>query len=157
TPAIVALHDGGFVVSWTDFSSTGGDTSIGTVRAQVFADDGSKVGAEILVPTTTLGLQSNSAITALDDGRFLIAWQDASRGAGDTSGDAVRAQFFNADGTKSGNEFVLPATSFSHQDDPALATLPDGRFVAAWSDFSGNTGESDIRMQVFDADGKRSS
>ena len=35
-PAIAALPDGRVVVTWTDFSQTGGDTSSSAVRAQVF-------------------------------------------------------------------------------------------------------------------------
>jgi hypothetical protein len=158
TPAVTGLANGGFVITWTDMSQTGGDTSGATVRAQVFADDGSKVSGEILVPTTMTGAQTVPTVAPLADGRFIIGWQDASRGAGDNSGDAVRAQIFNADGSKSGNEFLLPVTTFSHQDQPALAGLPDGRFVAAWTDMSGNGDPSapGIRAQIFNADGTRS-
>ena len=97
-------------------------------------------------------------ITALADGRFIIGWEDASRGAGDNSGSAIRAQIFNADGTHSGGEFLIPTTTFSHQSKPTIAGLPDGRFVAAWMDSSGvgDLQPTGIRAQIFNADGTRS-
>ena len=156
--AITGLTNGGFVATWTDFSSTGGDTSLGTVRAQVFDADGGKVGGEFVVPTTTTGTQNVPTITTLADGRFIVGWEDASRGAGDNSGSAIRAQIFNADGTQSGSEFLIPATTFSHQAKPTIAGLPDGRFVAAWMDTSGvgDLQPTGIRAQIFNADGTRS-
>jgi hypothetical protein len=51
--AVTALGDGRFVVTWTDDSATGGDTSGGAVRGQIFNADGGKAGGEFLVNTTT--------------------------------------------------------------------------------------------------------
>jgi hypothetical protein len=157
-PAITGLANGGFVVTWTDFSQTGGDTSQSAVRAQVFAADGSEAGSEILVPTTTLGMQSAAAITGLSDGRFIIAWQDASGAAGDDSGAAVRAQIFNADGTRSGAEFLVNTMIQDTQGEQTIAVLADGHFVVAWTDYSAtgaDQSDSAIRAQIFNPDGTR--
>ena len=105
-PTITGLANGRFVAAWMDFSHSTDDPSIGAVRAQVFNADGSKAGDEFRVNTTTLNSQYDPAITALADGRFLVAWTDDSQSGGDTSLTAVRAQVFNADGTKSGSEFL---------------------------------------------------
>src|SRR4051794_40923269 len=102
-PAITALADGRFVAAWTDQSATGGDDWGQAVRAQIFNADGSMSGAEFLVNTITTGDQSDPAITALANGRFVVTWMDYSLSAGDLSGDSVRAQIFNADGSKSGS------------------------------------------------------
>ena len=157
-PAIAALAGGRFVVTWTDWSQSGADTSQAAVRAQIFNADGSKAGNEFMVNTTTLGTQDDPVVATLADGRFIIGWEDASRGAGDNSGSAIRAQIFNADGTQSGGEFIIPTTTFSHQSVPTIAGLPDGRFVAAWMDSSGigDLQPTGIRAQIFNADGTRS-
>jgi hypothetical protein len=157
-PAIAALAGGRFVVVWTDWSQSGADVSQTAVSAQIFNADGSKAGDEFVVNTTALGAQDDPVVATLADGRFIVGWRDASRSAGDASGDAVRAQIFNSDGSKAGGEFLVPATTFSHQYYPAIAGLPDGRFIAAWTDSSG-AGEADvtaIRAQIFNADGTRS-
>jgi Ca2+-binding RTX toxin-like protein len=158
-PTITALADGRFVVAWTDDSASGGDTSGTAVRAQAFNADGSPTGAELLVNTTTTNGQSDPTITALADGRFVVAWQDDSASGGDTSSSAVRAQAFNADGSPSGGELLVNTTTTDSQGQPTIAALADGRFVVAWTDFSasgGDTSNSAVRAQVFNADGSPS-
>jgi RTX calcium-binding nonapeptide repeat (4 copies) len=158
-PTITALADGRFVVAWTDYSQTGGDTSGYSVRAQVFNADGSPSGAEFLVNTTTASTQINPTFTALADGRFVVAWQDSSLTGGDTSSTAIRAQVFNADGSPSGAEFLVNATTANTQFQPTITSLADGRFVVAWTDDSptgGDTSSYAVRAQLFNADGSAS-
>ncbi|SCB51338.1 hypothetical protein GA0061099_101720 [Bradyrhizobium yuanmingense] len=153
TITITALVDGRFVVAWTDYSQTGSDTSSSAVRAQVFNMDGSKLGTEFLVNTTTIGSQNNAAITALMDGGFVVTWTDSSQTDGDTSSTAIRAQVFNADGSKSGTEFLVNSTSPNIQQDPAITTLRDGHFVVGWTDWSQTGGDASgaaIRAQIFE-------
>ena len=77
-PAITVLTDGAFVISWTDASNSSGDTSVSAVRAQVFAADGTKAGAEFLVNTVTANFQFHSTLATLSDGRFVAIWTDMS-------------------------------------------------------------------------------
>jgi len=112
-PSITALADGRFVVTWSDGSQTGGDTSYDAIRAQVFNADGSQSGAEFLVNTTTQYSQYDPRITALTDGRFVVTWSDASQTGGDTWPSAIRAQIFdpreaavNLTGSALGDDFV---------------------------------------------------
>jgi Ca2+-binding RTX toxin-like protein len=158
-PTITLLTDGRFVVAWTDFSATGGDTSSGAVRAQVFNADGSQSGSELLGNTTTVGNQFDPSITALTEGRFVVAWTDFSATGGDTSSGAIRAQVFNANGSKSGTEFLVNTTTTSGQKQSSITALPDGRFVVVWTDESqtgGDTSLEAIRAQVFNPDGSKS-
>ena len=113
TPVIAGLTNGRFVAAWLDYSHSPDDPSEGAIRAQVFNADGSKAGDEFLVNTTTNLDQSEPAITPLADGRFVVAWTDLSQASGDTSGSAVRARVFHADGAPSGGEFVIPKTTAS--------------------------------------------
>ena len=155
-PAITALDGGGFVVSWSDWSATGGDTSLYAVRAQVFNANGTSSGAEFLVNTTTASGQHQPAITALANGGFVVSWTDFSATGGDTSSNAVRAQVFNSNGTPSGAEFVVNTTTTDNQFEPAITTLADGRFVVSWTDNSVtgcDASASAVRGRVFDADG----
>ncbi len=159
TSSITALEDGRFVVSWRDFSASGGDTSLSAIRAQVFNADGSASGSEFLVNTTTAGEQSSQSITALADGRFVVSWRDMSATGGDTSSTAIRAQVFNADGSASGTEFLVNTTTTNNQFQSSVADLADGRFVVSWTDESatgGDTSGGAIRAQVFNIDGSKS-
>ena len=158
-PATTALADGRFVVTWTDGSQTGGDTSSYAVRAQLFNADGSVSGAEFLLNTTVTSDQSQPTITTLADGRFVVAWVDNSQTGGDTSGYAIRAQVFNADGSALGGEFLVNTTVAADQLRPTITALADGRFVVAWDDNSASGGDTSgvaTRAQAFNPDGTTS-
>ncbi|MEZ5910344.1 MAG: hypothetical protein R3D31_16210 [Hyphomicrobiaceae bacterium] len=145
--SVTALADGRFVVVWADASQTGGDTDVGAIRGQLFNADGSKSGDEFLVNTTTTSEQALPAVTALTDGRFVVAWSDWSKADGSNDPNAVRLQVFNTDGTKSGTEQLVNTThwasgggdggsvlvdGYDHVID--IAPLPNGGFVVTWSD-----------------------
>lgn len=150
---VAGLADGRFVVAWTDNSSSGGDTSGSAIRAQVLNADGSRAGAELLVNSTTAGNQYEPRVAALADGRFVVAWSDESQSGGDTSSAAIRAQVFNADGTASGGELLVNATTRNRQYAPAITVLADGRFVVAWTDDSnalGDTLGAAVGARIFD-------
>ena len=155
-PTITALANGRFVVTWMDYSGTAAINSGIDLRAQIFNADGSAFGAEFLVNTTTASWQSDPNITALADGRFVVAWRDDGASGGDTSSTAVRAQMFNADGSTFGAEFLVNTTTADIQYQPTITALADGRFVVSWADYSATAGDtkgSAIRAQLFNADG----
>jgi hypothetical protein len=84
---------------------------------------------EFLVNTTTSGYQSDPAVAALADGRFVVTWEDTRLAAGDNSGLAIRAQIFNADESKAGGEFTANTTTNSNQTNPSIAGTASGGFV----------------------------
>jgi Ca2+-binding RTX toxin-like protein len=154
--SVTALADGRFVVTYTDDSQSGGDTSSTAIRARIFNADGTQSVPELLVNTTTTGIQYESSVTALADGRFVVTYTDNSQSGGDTSGYAVRARIFNADGTQSVPEFLVNTTTFDTQFQSSVASLADGRFIVTYTDVSrsGNdTSGGAIRARIFNADG----
>jgi Ca2+-binding RTX toxin-like protein len=144
---LARLEGGGFVAAWTDGSASGGDTSDTAVRAQRFDADGTPVGAEILVNTTTAGAQFFADIAALEGGGFVVAWEDRSATGGDTSTGAVRAQVFGATGEPVGTEILVNTTTANVQGDPSVAGLAGGGFVVSWDDAS-QIGVSDSLLDV---------
>ena len=158
TPAVTALADGGFVVAWADQSVSGGDTSSGAIRAQVFGLGGVPLGSEFLVNTTTALNQTTPALATLSNGGFVATWVDASATGADTSSLAIRGQIFTASGAKSGTEFVINSTTESFQFGQSVTVLTNGRFVVTWTDNSktgDDTSSYAIRAQVFDSDGTK--
>jgi len=81
-------------------------------------------GTEFLINTTTTGDQVAPSITALADGRFVVAWQDFSASPDDPSGYAGRAQVFNADGSPSGAEFLSTPPRPGTRSSPASPPWP---------------------------------
>jgi hypothetical protein len=166
-PQITALSNGGFVVTWQDFSQgvggAGGDTTGYAIKAQVFAAGGTPVGAEIRVNTATAGFQYNQQITALSNGGFVVTWYDESLGVGgaggDTSSGALKAQVFAADGTPDGTEILVNSATAGDQLGPQIAALTNGGFVVTWYDASQGVGGAGgdasgyaVKAQVFGFD-----
>ncbi|WP_131819302.1 Ig-like domain-containing protein [Sphingomonas jatrophae] len=150
-PVVGALAGGGFVVSWTDYSGTLGDTSEDSVKAQLFDAAGNRLGGEFLVNTMTASSQLAPTISALPDGGFVISWQDGSGTLGDASATSIKAQAFTASGSRIGREFLVNTNTANAQGAPAIATLTNGKIVVAWQDGSGTLGDTSgtsIKAQI---------
>jgi Ca2+-binding RTX toxin-like protein len=156
---IAVLNDGRYMIIWSDYSATGGDTSLYAVRARIFNADGTEAVPEFLINTTTANNQRESSIAVLADGRFVITWTDTSVSGGDVSDGAIRARIFNANGTQSVPEFLVNTTTLFQQYDSHVVALHDGRFVVTWTDDSqtgGDTSTSAVRARIFNANGTQS-
>ncbi|MGO4387392.1 cadherin domain-containing protein [Microvirga sp. 2YAF29] len=141
--SISALLSDRFVITWR--------TSSGELRGQVFNSSGGKAASEFLIGTTGPWQQSDPETTVLSDGRFVVTWVDTSLTGGDTSGTAIRAQVFYADGRKYGAELLVNTSTTGSQVDPHVSAFQDGRFVISWTDKAGDAnGASIIRSQIFD-------
>jgi Ca2+-binding RTX toxin-like protein len=135
-----ALKDGSFVAVWQDFSNSTSKTDITEIRAQIFNADGSKRGAEFLVGANTAGFQSEPAVTVLNDGHFLVAWESRVSGV-----YSIQARAFQADGTSIGDNFQV-ATNGNVNPHPSITALSDGGFAVAFE-----VAGLDIAVQSFSA------
>lgn len=153
-PKIAPLADGGFVVTYSDLShgydSGYDDLWSSAVRMQRFTGDGLKLGLETLVNTTVFGDQDYPSVALLEDGRFLVAWDD---GYSDVD-ENIRAQAYTADGTRTGGELLLNANTTGSQTGSDIAALAGGGFAVTWVDGSGADGSlGGIMARVFNPDG----
>ena len=152
-PKAATLSDGRVAVVWTDAGVKPGDSDGSAIRARVFEATGVPVDVEFLVNIATAGDQSEPAIAALADGRFAVAWTDASATGGDTSGQAVRARMFSNSGAPDSAEFLVNLTTAGRQSEPSITVLADGRLLIGWTDESaafGDASGSAIVGQIFD-------
>jgi VCBS repeat-containing protein len=141
------LADGGFVVTWT---SGGQDGDGSGVYAQRFAADGTAVGTEFQVNTTTAGYQTHPDVTGLADGGFVLAWPSSGTGPADSG---IFAQRFAADGSVVGSEFRVSTDMGGMPEDPVITGLADGGFVVAWLSLGQDGSSYGVYAQRFDADG----
>jgi Ca2+-binding RTX toxin-like protein len=147
-PAVAALPDGGFVVTW---HTATGDASGTAIAGQVFDSNGAKLGGEFIANTTTLNDQLAPAAAGFANGQFVLAWSDVGG-----ANPEVRAQIFNAVGNKSGGEILLNSTTTGAQISPSLATLSNGTFVAVWEDNSNSGADTSggaVRARLFTSSG----
>lgn len=154
---IEALNGGGFAVTWADnIPGDGGNGSNGAfgISAQLYSAAGAALGGPIQVNTTTNLAQDRVEIAELTDGKFVLVWQSAF------STD-IRAQIFNADGSRFGSEFPVNETDTFEQLVPRITALNNGGFVVTWEDHSAAGGagkfgiadQIDVRAQFYDSTG----
>jgi hypothetical protein len=155
-PTVTGLQNGGFVVTWNDTSATLGDSSGTSIKAKVFAAAGALVADEFLVNTQTASNQYNPTVTGLQNGGFVVSWQDDSRTLGDNSDYSIKAKVFDAAGVPVTDEFLVNTQTANSQYAPTITGLRNGGFVVTWYDTSGTLGDSSgysIKAKVFDAAG----
>ena len=92
-PSVAVLSGGGFVVSWTSEHQDGDGYGI---YAQRYDANGNRLGTEFRVNTQTIGDQTDSVVTALADGGYVISWTHSLDG-GQTD---IYSQRYDANGFK---------------------------------------------------------
>jgi hypothetical protein len=145
-PEIAAAHDGrSLLVAWLDKAE--GDES--RMRARAVDDRGAPIGrpgapdgAPLRLGEATQVADSLPSAAALSRGGFLVAWREVPSGA---SEGHLRAVALRGDGSVRFNARACDAASFElncaklgDQRQPALALLPTGALLAAWTDLGKN-------------------
>lgn len=133
TPSIATLNNGDFIVVWPSFLESG---SCYGIFGQRYTIDCVKNGIEFQVNTYVLQNSGGSyisdftpAITALNDGGFVIIWESVNI---DGNGYGISGQRYGNDGVRNGAEFQVNTYTTNSQGAPAIATLTAGGFVVTW-------------------------
>ena len=82
--------------------------------------------AEQVVNTTTAGDQFNATITRLNNGTFVVVWQDNGVGSGD-----IKGQLYTAAGVRIGGEIII-ASGAAVQETPEVVATSAGGFRVVW-------------------------
>ncbi|MEL7499693.1 MAG: tandem-95 repeat protein [Planctomycetota bacterium] len=129
---VAALDDGGFVITWTAGSVSGGDGL--DIVARTF--DANGAGSEVfLVNSSVSGTQRDSVVESLGGNRFAIAWIDQN-----VNNHDAKARVFDAGDLSSGSEFLLTTNQSGRQGEVQLTRLDNGNFVATWDSSGGLDG-----------------
>jgi hypothetical protein len=156
-PSIAMNLDGRFVISWQSWGQEGfisdEEQNYG-VYAQLFDENGNRVGEEIHVNTKIEGDQFFSRSAINKNGDFIIVW---TTWVTDTIifGD-IAGQRFNRNGEKIGEEFIVNLTIEGYQYLPDVAMYDDASFIVVWSSWKQDKSMEGIFLQRFDSHGKRS-
>ena len=135
---VTVLSDGRVVAAWAAVSG-----GVSSIWHQMFNADGSPSGDPVETRDATATLTAAPSVTALEDGRFLLAWTDSGADDGDGDGAAVLGRIFRSDGSPEGAEFLINQTTAGNQARPVTLAMPDGGFVVAW-----NTGDN-LSLRIF--------
>jgi len=133
-PSVAAGSDGGFVVAWGQK-----DTVILTNSWDVFARPFSSAivgGTAQRVNTFTFGDQYAPRVAATGTDYFVV-WTSMGQ---DGSAEGVYGKILYNNGTTWGGEMLINTTVINGQIQPCIASDGAGRFLVAWSSFTGSSG-----------------
>jgi Repeat of unknown function (DUF5648) len=141
------------VVTATDNIATGS-----LILAKILQANGTTpLGATVTVTPNPAFLAQHSAVATLNDGNFVVVWQDTDpTGANpDTSGFGIHAKIFDVSGAQQGNEITVNVITTGNQSLPKVAALSSGDFAVTWVDPSLHDDPHGfaIKARVFHADG----
>jgi hypothetical protein len=216
TPAVAALKDGGFVVTWVSEQervvapNLGANSTFSTastivvpsvdIYARLYASNGVAKGNEFIV-NTDLNPCANPAVAAASDGGFMVAWdardmlnvtngydicartfsstdvggvtlrvnshlqgdQYAPRISAiavdymivwtslgqDGSREGVFGQFVHNNGSPVGDEFQVNTTTVSQQMHPVVTSDGVGQFLVVWTSYAGAPNNFDLFAQRY--------
>ncbi len=143
-PAVACDAAGNFVVVWESYASGGSDTSGRSVQARLVTADGTPVGSDFQVNTSTAYQQTSPAVAMNANGAFVVVWASNHNG----SDFDVMAQRYTAAGAKVGSELLVnSAYPAGDQLQPAVAMAGNGDFVVVWRSTGGVGGDPNISIQ----------
>jgi len=149
-PKIMALKDGGYVVTWqSDPHGVTQDHSGYGLYLQQFNSSGEKVGVEQQVNSYTEGHQVNQQITALNNGGYVVTWSSMRQADGASTG--VYLQQFNSSGAKVGVEQQVDNLGTATQ----ITALSDGGYVVTCQSYDLNSSHRGIYLQRFNSNGAK--
>jgi Ca2+-binding RTX toxin-like protein len=149
----VRLSNGSIFVCWTDdrpFKPN--DPIFSTVSGRLLGSDGVPTTEEFRINATAEGSHNLEHVRTLLNGGFMTFWV----GSGGGPGYDLRANVFNADGTRLGEEINVNDGASGNPRGVKFRDLDSGRFMAIWSDGSqagGDASGRSVKAQIFDAEG----
>jgi Ca2+-binding RTX toxin-like protein len=142
-PDVVALQDGTFVVVWQQVGNGG-------IFFRRYAGEGTPIDDSPQFVANSTGSSLLPKLTALNDGGFMIAWDDTFGRENDGSADFdVVMQRFNSNGTAIGTR--LDIDQAGDQFLTSTATLDDGRVILTYNSETGDsTNVSTLNYRIVD-------
>jgi hypothetical protein len=142
-PSVAAGPAGAFVIAW-DQKDLVVKSNSWDVFARAYSAAG--VGGPVQpVNTFLFGDQFAPRVASLPTG-YLVVWTSMGQ---DGSWEGVFGRYLDATGSLAGGEFQVNTTTASRQMHPLVASDASGRFVSAWTSFTGVQYGMDLYAQRF--------
>jgi Ca2+-binding RTX toxin-like protein len=138
--ALAVLADGNLVIA--------GAVVAGELMGQVLSPTGTAIGSPFQINTTAAGQQNMPILTALPDGGFVAAWREAAGNVNFFEDGEIKAQLFDASGTRIGAEFMVNPDAAGGQALPNAATFGSGDFGFIWVDYDTQV-DVDMHMRLY--------
>jgi hypothetical protein len=149
-PKVTVRSDGLAIVSWISSVTSQSGTVFYNLKYCEVSPSGTPLGTEKTLPVGTFtSPPKDFNIEILTSWNFVVTWLQ-----NDGSGDVLKGQLFDRNGTKIGLEFNINATNTAGHPErtPVIKALANGEFVVVWVDDGPNDADI-IRAQIFNANG----
>ena len=151
-PSVASQLSGKFAAVWESNGQTGGAAY--DVIMRCYDSNGTALGNEFILNTTTADKQQYANIVAFPDGtqKYLVTWQSYAE---DGDGWGIYAQLMTFDCKAVGSPWKVNTTTTSDQTWPKAAVDSTGKFVIAWSSLSQDGDNYGIYAQAYDNTGAK--
>jgi hypothetical protein len=127
SPAVAALSEGGFVVTWYN------DASNDSIYGRRYDSSAAAMGSEFQINTITTGDNKSPTVAALSGGGFVVTWFN------DASNDNIYGRRYDSSAAAIGSEFQINTLTTGDNYSPTVAALSGGGFVVTWENMPYNT------------------
>ena len=148
-PLVAALADGNFVVTALRWP-----TGYGVVYAQIFYNNGTKLGTEFVVSTFPTD-KSSISISSISNSNFMIVWSSQGQDIIGGTDWGIYGQSFTSSGVKIGNEFRVNTYIIGEQQNPSITSLANGNYIVTWRSNSQDGNGWGVYGQILDSTGKK--
>lgn len=150
---VAALSKGRFVATWYQtVAHPDGDYTY-EIHGRIFGASGKPLGEEFKVGGDDSGVPRHSAVTALDGGGFVVAWDKPGPSAIDDFQESY-ARVFGEDGRALGGQFRLhPQHGRSDEENPEIVARKGGGFVAVYQSEAVDGDDEGIAGRIFELGG----
>ncbi|MEZ0579975.1 Calx-beta domain-containing protein [Nocardioides sp. MH1] len=145
-PDVAMDASGDYVVTWTSDGQDGSGTGI---YARRFAADGTPIGGEFRVNSTTAGAQTSPKVAMDAAGDFVVTFTSDGQ---DGNLTGVYARRYNASGTALGSATLVNQTTSGNQEDADVAMDAAGNYAIAWTG-KGSDASLGVWARRYDATG----
>ncbi|QNM95695.1 calcium-binding protein [Chitinimonas koreensis] len=152
SPAIAALPDGGWVLTWVENGATNGKTGVYMRR---YSAQGMPLAEEQKIGPTDgriSGDESSPAVTALKDGGWIVAWSML----GSAGKWEMHTRRYSGSGQLVGEASLSDIGTVSFLLNPSLAATADGGWIISWGQMEGESdglGKDGIYQRRFNSSG----
>ena len=153
-PTIDGLQNGGFIVCWRSCGQVSEYYS--GIYGQLFKNDGSYLGSEFQINSSTIYFQDEPSVIGLSTDGFVVCWESRDK---DINSIGIYSQIFDENGSKHGDEFRVNTSMDVILTYPRVSTLTDEAFVISWVSGKGKFDDiyhadiARVNFQLYNNDG----
>ena len=151
---VLALRDGGFVVTWESYFNNYDDGPVTTyVAAQFYDANGLPVGGEKIMRALDGGHSGDPQLTQLANGNIVFTWIENPDDAIFTGDSYIAGQVFSADGTAVSSAFRVDTVPSTGAVLPSVVAAGDGGFVVTYGASTGTSLFDEVYYRSYSAAG----